>query len=86
MVDTFARYRAAAATAGGATATAGAYTLRYGLVVLIFWFGVFKFTATEAQAIEPLVRHSPLLSWLYAVTDAREAAVGSARRRSPSRS
>jgi len=36
VVDTFARYRAAAATAAGATATAGAYTLRYGLVVLIF--------------------------------------------------
>ena len=34
---------------------------------------MFKFTATEAQAIELLVRHSPLLSWLYAVTDAREA-------------
>ena len=43
--------------------------LRYGLVVLIGWFGLFKFTPAEAQAIQPLVANSPLLSWLYAVLD-----------------
>src|SRR5689334_862421 len=48
-------------------------TLRYGLVVLVLWFGVFKFTPTEAQAIQPLVSNSPLLSWLYALTDVRGA-------------
>lgn len=42
--------------------------LRYGLVLLVLWFGLFKFTPTEAQAIQPLVANSPLLSWLYAVT------------------
>jgi len=49
----------------------GAITLRYGLVLLVLWFGAFKFTPTEAQAIQPLVMNSPLLSWLYAVTDVR---------------
>ncbi len=47
--------------------------LRYGLAVIILWFGAFKFTAAEAAAIEPLLRNSPLLSWLYAVTDVRGA-------------
>lgn len=47
--------------------------LRYGLVLLVLWFGLFKFTPTEAQAIQPLVANSPLLSWLYAVTDGRGA-------------
>jgi len=46
----------------------GAIILRYGLLLLILWFGVFKFTPTEAQSIQPLVANSPLLSWLYAVT------------------
>ena len=43
--------------------------LRYGLVAMIAWFGAFKLTSAEAHAIEPLIRHSPLLSWLYLVTD-----------------
>ena len=47
----------------------GAVTLRYGLVLLILWFGVFKFTPTEAHAIQPLVANSPFLYWLYAFTD-----------------
>jgi uncharacterized membrane protein YkgB len=51
----------------------GAFTLRYGLVLLILWFGVFKFTPTEAGAIQPLMAHSPLLSWLYDLTDVRTA-------------
>ena len=50
---------------------AGALVLRYGLVLIILWFGLFKFTPTEAQAIQPLVANSPLLSWLYLVTDVR---------------
>ncbi|MGH7534516.1 MAG: DUF417 family protein, partial [Gemmatimonadales bacterium] len=53
--------------------TLGSVILRYGLVVLILWFGVFKFTAAEARSIEPLVANSPLLSWLYRVTDVRGA-------------
>lgn len=50
-----------------------AIVMRYGLVVIILWFGLFKFTPTEAQAIQPLVANSPLLSWLYALTGVREA-------------
>jgi reactive chlorine resistance protein C len=48
---------------------ASGYILRYGLVVLILWYGLFKFTPTEANAIEPLLRNSPFLSWMYRVTD-----------------
>lgn len=59
--------------ASGALLRASAVVLRYGLVVLILWFGLFKFTPTEAQAIQPLVANSPLLSWLYAVTTLRGA-------------
>lgn len=50
-----------------------AIVLRYGLVLLVLWFGLFKFTPTEAQAIQPLVANSPLLSWLYDVTGVRGA-------------
>jgi uncharacterized membrane protein YkgB len=49
--------------------TIAGYVLRYGLVVLILWYGLFKFTAAEARAIEPLLSDSPFLSWLYGVTD-----------------
>lgn len=48
---------------------ASGYVLRYGLVVLILWYGLYKFTPTEANAIEPLIRNSPLLSWMYRVTE-----------------
>ena len=40
---------------------------RYGLVVVIVWFGAMKFTSYEAQGIQPLVAHSPLMSWVYNV-------------------
>ena len=40
---------------------------RYGLVVVIGWIGLLKFTSYEAQGIEPLVANSPLLSWVYEV-------------------
>lgn len=54
-------------------AGAGAAVVRYGLVGLLVWFGVFKWTPTEAAAIQPLLAHSPLGAWLYAVTDAAGA-------------
>ncbi len=40
---------------------------RYGLVVVIAWIGALKFTEFEAHGIEPLVSHSPLMSWVYAI-------------------
>jgi len=55
---------------GRAPATAriervGGLLARYGLVVVIGWIGLMKFTAYEANGIEPLVASSPLMSWLY---------------------
>jgi uncharacterized membrane protein YkgB len=44
----------------------GITVLRYSLVGILLYFGLFKFTPTEARAIQPLVEHSPLISWLYA--------------------
>lgn len=39
--------------------------LRYGLALVIAWIGALKFSAYEAQGIQPLVANSPLMSWLY---------------------
>jgi reactive chlorine resistance protein C len=43
----------------------GALVLRYGLVLVIGWIGLMKFTGYEAKGIEPLVAHSPFMSWMY---------------------
>jgi uncharacterized membrane protein YkgB len=40
---------------------------RYGLVIVIAWFGGMKFTNYEAQGIQPLVSESPFMSWLYEI-------------------
>ncbi len=45
--------------------TAGILVSRYGLVVVLLLIGVLKFTPGEAAGIQPLVAHSPLLSWMY---------------------
>jgi uncharacterized membrane protein YkgB len=45
----------------------GVSVLRYALVLILVYFGAFKFTPAEAQAIRPLVEHSPLMSWLYSL-------------------
>jgi len=47
--------------------SAGIALLRYSLVAILLYFGLFKFTPTEARAIQPLVEHSPLTSWIYSV-------------------
>jgi uncharacterized membrane protein YkgB len=62
---------AAAATAEHPVAVAGRLLVRYGLVVVIAWIGVLKYTTYEAVAIQPLVAHSPLLSWVYHIFSAR---------------
>lgn len=46
---------------------------RYTLVLFFLGFGLFKFTAMEAEAIRPLMAASPFLSWLYAFLDVRQA-------------
>ena len=61
------------ADASRALLTVAGVVMRYGLVVVVLWFGVFKFTGTEAQAIQPLLANSPFFSWLYHVTDVRGA-------------
>src|SRR3954451_2389245 len=38
---------------------------RYGLVVVVGWIGLMKFTTYEAEGIRPVVAHSPLMSWVY---------------------
>lgn len=43
----------------------GALAGRYGLVIVIAWFGAMKFTFYEAQGISPLVANSPFMGWLY---------------------
>lgn len=46
---------------------AGIGISRYGLVGLLLLWGSFKFFAFEANAIQPLVAHSPFLGWLLPV-------------------
>lgn len=45
--------------------------LRYGLVALLLLWGAMKFTALEAEGIQPLIEHSPLMSWVYALFGVR---------------
>jgi uncharacterized membrane protein YkgB len=40
---------------------------RYGLVSALVLIGGLKFTHGEAMGIQPLVAHSPVMSWLYSV-------------------
>lgn len=38
---------------------------RYGLVVVVGWIGLMKFTTYEAEGIRLYVANSPLMSWVY---------------------
>jgi uncharacterized membrane protein YkgB len=51
--------------------SAGIGILRYGLVGLLLLWGSFKFFSFEAMAIQPLVEHSPFLSWLLPILGLR---------------
>ena len=44
---------------------AGRELARYGLVVVVGWIGLMKFTAYEAEGISRYVANSPLMSWVY---------------------
>ena len=44
---------------------------RYGLAIILMLIGLAKFTPEEAAGIQPLVAHSPLMSWMYAVLSVR---------------
>src|SRR5262245_20430312 len=54
-------------------AAGGRAVLRYGLMALLLLWGASKFTALEADAIRPLVEHSPILGWLYPLFGIRGA-------------
>ncbi|WP_346238699.1 DUF417 family protein [Niabella insulamsoli] len=44
------------------------YTISvWGVAIILLWVGAFKFTPTEAKAIEGLVSNSFLMSWLYKI-------------------
>ena len=58
-------------TAEQPLATAGRHLVRYGLVVVIAWIGALKYTSYEATAIQPLIAHSPIFSWIYSVVSVR---------------
>jgi uncharacterized membrane protein YkgB len=47
------------------TFDAGGMLARYGLVIVIAWFGLMKFTNYEAKGIQPLASSSPFMSWVY---------------------
>lgn len=51
----------------------GLHVLRWSLVLIVLWFGAFKFTATEAAAIQPLIANSPFMSWMYHFMSVRAA-------------
>ncbi|OYQ26774.1 hypothetical protein CHU93_11705 [Sandarakinorhabdus cyanobacteriorum] len=48
-------------------AAAGEHLLRGALILFFLGFGLYKFTAVEAAAIQPLMANSPFFSWLYAL-------------------
>ncbi|HWY68803.1 MAG TPA: DUF417 family protein [Terriglobales bacterium] len=74
-------YSAAKNVAGteqiGSTITSiGHQLIRYGLALVIGWIGFMKFTGYEASGIQPLVAHSPFLSWTYRISTVRQFSDG----------
>lgn len=45
--------------------SASEFMLRYGLVAVLVLWGTAKWTRVEAEGIQPLIAHSPFLSWIY---------------------
>ena len=56
----------------------GGSAIRYGLVAVVGWIGLMKFTHYEAEGIRPFVANSPLMSRAYSVlsVDAFSALLG----------
>jgi reactive chlorine resistance protein C len=48
-----------------------ALVARYGLVIVIAWFGAMKFTYYESHGISALVANSPFMSWIYDIMSIR---------------
>src|SRR5258708_11091072 len=66
----------AMANKGMAIAVLGSRVLRYGLVLVVGWIGLMKFTGYEANGIQPLVAHSPLMGWMYHFLSVRQFSDG----------
>lgn len=62
--------------AGWRIQSLGFLLLRYGLVVVIGWIAAMKSTEYEAKGIEPLIAHSPFLSWGYSIWTVRQFTAG----------
>ena len=43
----------------------GLFLMRYSLVMVLVWIGCMKFTAYEAEGIQPFITNSPFLNWIY---------------------
>src|SRR5579864_6220421 len=56
---------------GSRVEAVGRELVRYGLVVVVAWIGLMKFTTYEAEGIRPFVANSPLLSWVYGLLSVR---------------
>ena len=66
----------ALANKGAVIAAFGSQVLRYGLALVVGWIGLMKFTGYEANGIQPLVAHSPLMGWMYHFLTVRQFSVG----------
>lgn len=51
--------------------TIGENISRYGIVFILLVFGIFKFTATEAEDIKPLIDNSLFFNWMIAILSIR---------------
>ncbi len=51
----------------------GLLLIRYGIVLILFWIGLLKFTNYEAMGIQPFVANSPFMSWMYSVLSVQAA-------------
>lgn len=49
----------------------GTAIVRYGLVIVIAWIGLMKFTASEAMRIQQFISRSPFMSWLDGILSIR---------------
>jgi uncharacterized membrane protein YkgB len=49
--------------------------LRWSMVAIFVWFGIQKFTPYAADAIAPLISHSPFMSWMSVFGVSGEAKV-----------
>lgn len=67
MTATNIRARVESSTTEAIVSRIAGHLARYGLVIVIGWIGLLKFTSYEAQGIQPLVAHSPFMSWMYDV-------------------